>query len=158
MGVQKLVGFLWVFLVIFTLAFAPNPGFDMALPYCRTGGSPTCNNKDPYAYWCSEDGYVVSIATKYATAGSGTVRSQMYYSPDCIVNWTFVQNTSPGAVRHLRAELWNSSQTTQLMAYESNVYVWIWTNMYDGTVVRCARGRQGPVGPTFDAVTLFGCG
>ncbi len=115
----------------------------------------SCNNKNPTQYVCQNDAY--TAVAKWATASSGTVRMDLRYSPQCAANWTRTTNESPGQVRRLRAELWNSSKTTLLMSYESSIYVYVYTNMYDGTVVRCGKGKQGFVGSGFDAITAFGC-
>jgi hypothetical protein len=115
-----------------------------------------CNFKDPNSYVCVNDAY--TAVAKWASASSGTVRTDLRYSPQCVANWTRTTNESPGQVRRLRAELWNSTKTTLIIPYESSIYVWVYTNMYDGTPVRCARGKQGPVGGGFDAITAYGCG
>ncbi len=116
-----------------------------------------CNYVDPNTSGCAAAGGTFTAISKWKTAASGTVRMDLRYAPACNSNWTRVTNESPSAVRKLRAELWNSSQTTQITSYQSSIYVYIYTVMYDGSTVLCGRGKQGLVGGAYDATTAFGC-
>jgi hypothetical protein len=128
----------------------------IAAPALLCSGS-GCNYVDPVTSGCASSSGVFTAIAKWKTAASGTVRMDLRYAPVCNSNWTRVTNESPSAVRKLRAELWNSSMTTLITSYDSSIYVYIWTVMYDGSTVLCGRGKQGPVGGSFDATTAFGC-
>jgi hypothetical protein len=127
-----------------------------AAPQMLCSGS-GCNYQDPNASGCATASGTYTAVAKWKTATSGTVRMDLRYAPACISNWTRVTNESPGAVRRLLAQLYQSNQSTLITDYTSSSYVYIWTAMYDGSVVRCGRGRQGPVGGSYDATTAFGC-
>lgn len=117
----------------------------------------TCNNQDPIQYVCANDAYTAVF--KYASGASGTVESDLRYSSQCVANWARTTNTYPGAVRHLRAELRNSTQNILLESWDNTNTFQGWTLMYDGYYVRCARGYQNFVGYSgWDAVTAYGCG
>lgn len=128
----------------------------LAAPQMLCSGS-GCNYVDPNSSGCATASGTYTAVAKWKTGTSGTVRMDLRYAPACISNWTRVTNESPGAVRRLLAELYQSNQSTLITSSTSSAYVYIWTAMYDGSVVRCGRGRQGLVGGSYDATTAFGC-
>ncbi len=116
-----------------------------------------CNLGDPVSSGCAGSSSTYTAISKWATATSGTVRMDLKYAPACNANWTRGTNENPGAVRKLKAELWNSALTSQITSYQSSSYVYLWSAMYNGSTVLCGRGKQGPANGTIDATTAFGC-
>ena len=128
----------------------------LAAPLMLCSGS-GCNYVDPNTSGCATASGTYTAVARWKTATSGTVRMDLRYAPACNSNWTRVTNESPGAVRKLLTQLYQSNQTTLITSYSSSIYVYIWTAMYDGSAVLCGRGKQGLVGGAYDATTAFGC-
>lgn len=129
----------------------------IAAPMLLCSGS-SCNNQDPQASGCSA--VSANSAWKTGSAGSGVLRVDLRWSSGCNANWSRATNEYPYAVRKLRAQLTDStpSYNNLVSPYASSAYAQIWTNMYDGTSYNCAKGQQGPLGGSYDAVTVPACG
>lgn len=125
-----------------------------SLSLCYGAG---CNLADPVISGCAGLSNTYTAIAKWATASSGTVRMDLKYAPTCNSNWTKVTNESPGAVRKLKAELWNSTKTTLITSYVSSSYIYVYSAMYNGSTILCGRGKQGPAGGSTDATTPYGC-